>query len=148
LTVLCSRDTPFPAFAGAAEQVRRGAAPSVEASVGRWFTEAEAEAAGPAVVQARHDLEAASLPDWAAALDAIAQYDREAATATLTLPVVAIAAGQDAVSTPEVMRAMAERIAGARYHVVPPWCHMSPFVDPLGLARLLTEHRDAALSAR
>jgi len=146
LTVLCSRDTPFPAFSAVAEKVRSGDGPTVDAGIARWFTPAEVDEEGAAVRQARDDLTAAVAADWAAALDAIAGYDRSSAVATLTMPVVAIAAGLDAVSTPAAMQLLADRVPVARFVVRDEWAHMSPFVDPAGLAELLTRERDAALA--
>ncbi|MFZ2013424.1 MAG: hypothetical protein WAV00_06345 [Nocardioides sp.] len=58
---------------------------------------------------------------------------------------VVLAAGHDGVSTPEVMREMADRIPGAHFHVEPEWAHMSAFADPAALARLLADQLDTAL---
>jgi pimeloyl-ACP methyl ester carboxylesterase len=146
LTVLCSRDTPFRAFARTAEAVRAGRPPSVEASLERWFTAEEVRAASPAVELARRELQSASPVDWAAALDAIAIFDRSRRSAELTMPVALMAAGGDAVSAPAVMEEMAARIPGARFAVNPDWMHTSPFVDPSALAGLLRDARDEALA--
>jgi pimeloyl-ACP methyl ester carboxylesterase len=145
LTILCSRDTPFPAFAQTAGAVRAGRLPSVQASLQRWFTAGEVRAGGPAVQEARHELERAAPADWAAALDAIAVFDRSARSPELTMPVALLAAGGDAVSTPAVMAEMAARISGATFAVHPAWMHMSPFADPSRLAGLLRAAREAAL---
>jgi pimeloyl-ACP methyl ester carboxylesterase len=144
LTILCSRDTPFPAFAQTAEAVRSGKPPSVEASLERWFTAEEVRAESPAVQEARRELERASRTDWAAALDAIATFDRSSRSAELTMPVALLAAGGDAVSAPAVMQEMATRISRAALAVHPGWMHMSPFVDPSGLAGLLRDARGSA----
>ncbi|MGH3318170.1 MAG: alpha/beta fold hydrolase [Nocardioidaceae bacterium] len=146
LTILCSRDTPFPAFAQTAEAVRAGGPPSVEAGLERWFTAEEVRDEGPAVQEARRELERASRADWAAALDAIATFDRSSRSADLTMPVALLAAGGDAVSAPAVMEEMAARISRATFAVHPAWMHMSPFVDPSGLAGLLRDARGAALA--
>lgn len=145
LTILCSRDTPFPAFAQTAEAVRAGRPPTVEVSLERWFTAEEVWAASPAVQEARRELECASPGDWAAALDAIAAFDRSRRSAELTMPVALMAAGGDAVSAPTVMEEMAARIPRARFAVHSDWMHMSPFVDPSALAGLLRNARDEAL---
>jgi len=146
LTILCSRDTPFPAFSQTAEAVRAGSSPSAEAGLKRWFTAEEVRAESPAVQEARRALERASRADWAAALDAIATFDRSSRSAELTMPVALMAAGGDAVSAPAVMAEMATRITRATFAVQPAWMHMSPFVDPSALAGLLREARDAALA--
>ena len=76
LTLLCSRDTPYPAFAGAAARLRDGGQVDASAALGRWFTPAELDRGGPVVSYARRCLEQADRRSWAAALDAIARYDR------------------------------------------------------------------------
>jgi 3-oxoadipate enol-lactonase len=72
LTVVCSRDTPFPAFAAAAARLRHGSPVDTSAALGRWFTAPELAAGGPVVTYARQCLEQADRASWAAALDAIA----------------------------------------------------------------------------
>lgn len=146
LTILCSRDTPFPAFAAASEQLRTGGPAPTEVTLSRWFTAEELETGSDAVRQARADLAAASHDDWATALDAIACYDRTGRRAALEVPVALIAAGHDAVSSPEVMAELAAGLPRASYECRPEWAHMSPFVDPAGLAALLTGRRDAAIA--
>jgi pimeloyl-ACP methyl ester carboxylesterase len=146
LVILCSRDTPFPAFAQTAEAVRGGQPPSVEASVARWFTADELATDGAGVREARRELAAASLHDWAAALDAIATYDRSDRVGELTMPVVLVAAGGDAVSTPAAMQEFAARLPVASLEVRSDWMHMSPFADPEALAQLLGAARDQALA--
>jgi len=146
LTILCSRDTPFPAFAQTAEAVRAGDPPSVEASLNRWFTAEELRAERPAIRQARSELESASRAHWAGALDAIATFDRSSRSTELTMPVALMAAGGDAVSTPTVMEELSTRISRASFALHAAWMHMSPFVDPSRLATLLRETRDAALA--
>jgi pimeloyl-ACP methyl ester carboxylesterase len=142
LIILCSRDSPFPAFADLALTVRGGSPPATGDSLARWFTAAELDDNGAAVQQARIELDNASLPDWAAALEAIATFDRTTAVAELTMPVTLIAAGGDGVSTPQTMAAMANRIPHAVLTPKPGWKHMSAFVDPAALARLLRASRD------
>ena len=61
LTLLCSRDTPFPAFAAAAARLRGGAPVDADAALSRWFTPAELDRGAP-VVMLRAPLPAASGP--------------------------------------------------------------------------------------
>ncbi|MAU80288.1 MULTISPECIES: alpha/beta fold hydrolase [Gordonia] len=137
LTVLCTRDTPFPAFGPVAAQVRAGSGPSVVGSLARWFTAAELIADSDAVCAAREQLSQADTEDWAAALAAIATYDRWSRTSSLAMPVTVVAAGKDGVSTPEVMADLARRIHGAEFDLHPDWSHMSAFIDPKALAGLI-----------
>jgi pimeloyl-ACP methyl ester carboxylesterase len=143
LTILCSRDTPFPAFGAVADAVASGTGvPTVEASLARWFSADELAGDAHIVELARSELRAASLIDWSRALAAIAVYDSSAETPSLRMPVSIVAARHDAVSTPDTMREMAGRIPGAQFSVHDDWFHMSPFVDARALARLLQGGRD------
>ena len=138
LTLVCSRDTPFPAFAAAAARLRHGDPVDIGAALGRWFTEPEINARGPVVSYARRCLQHADRASWAAALDAIACYDRADRTGSIGVPSTLIAAGLDQVSTPAAMAALASRLPAATLHVLPGAAHMTPFSDPARLGMLLT----------
>jgi pimeloyl-ACP methyl ester carboxylesterase len=137
LTLVCSRDTPFPPFAAVAARLRDGDPVDAGAALARWFTPAELDRGGPVVSYARRCLEQADRRSWAAALDAIAQYDRTDRTGSIQAPATLIAAGLDPVSTPEAMSAMAARLPRATLRVLPGAAHMSPFTDPAALAQLI-----------
>ena len=141
LTILCSRDTPVPAFADLADHVRAGDVPEVSSTLERWFTADELAAAGAAVQSARRALAVATAhpANWAHALQAIAEYDRSERVGELRMPVFLHAAGHDGVSTPDAMRAFAGRIPGATLTVHDEWAHMSPFVDPAACARMMSD---------
>jgi pimeloyl-ACP methyl ester carboxylesterase len=145
LTLICSRDTPFAPFAAAAAQLRSGGAVDADAALGRWFTAPELIAGGPVVTYARRCLQQADRSSWAAALDAIAAYDRAARVASIDIPCTLIAAELDQVSTPAAMSALAGRLPQATLHILAGAAHMTPFTDPAGLSGLLT--RAAALQA-
>ena len=110
LTLLCSRDTPFPAFA-ARGRLRSSDPVDADAVLGRWFTPPRLPG-GPVVSYARRCLQQADRRAWAAALDAIARYDRAARIASIRAPVALVAAELDRVSTPAAMSAMAGRPPG------------------------------------
>jgi pimeloyl-ACP methyl ester carboxylesterase len=137
LTLLCSRDTPFPAFAAAAARLRSGAPVDADAALSRWFTPDELDRAGPVVSYARRCLQQADRRSWAAALDAIARYDRAERTASIRIPATLIAAELDQVSTPAAMSALASRLPRATLKVLPGAAHMTPFTDPAALAELI-----------
>ena len=141
LTLVCSRDTPFPPFAAAAARLRDGSPVDTGAALGRWFTPAELDQGGPVVSYARRRLEQADRRSWAAALDAIARYDRADHTGSIQAPATLIAAELDQVSTPEAMSAMAGRLPRATLQVLPGAAHMSPFTDPAALAELISAVR-------
>jgi pimeloyl-ACP methyl ester carboxylesterase len=138
LVIVCSRHTPLAAFAAGARAVAAGEPVDVAAGMRRWFTPAELAADGAAVRYARHRVMTAPRRPWAAALAAIADYDRSADVGALPTPVSLFAAGHDEVSPPAVMSALAAALPDAALHVVPQWAHMSPFADPQGFAARLT----------
>ena len=54
---------------------------------------------------------------YRAALQAIVAFDRRAALAAIAVPTLCLAGEHDRTAPPEVMQRMAERIAGAEYHL-------------------------------
>ncbi|MBA4025211.1 MAG: alpha/beta hydrolase [Gordonia sp.] len=136
LTLLCTRDTPFPAFAQLAETVRNLPIDPSQ-SIQRWFSAAEIDANGPAVRYARTTLERADRTQWATALVAISRFDCSDRTGRITVPTTVIAADRDPVSSVAAMGEMADRIDGAQMTVLADAGHMSPFSDPERLADLL-----------
>jgi pimeloyl-ACP methyl ester carboxylesterase len=141
LTMVCSRDTPFPAFAGAAAALREGGPVDADAAMRRWFRPAELETGGAVVQYARRCLATAHRDSWADALEEIARFDRSHQTPDLEVPLVSIAAQLDQVSTVDAMRALAERAPTSTFHVIEDASHMSPFLAPAALARLLADMR-------
>jgi pimeloyl-ACP methyl ester carboxylesterase len=137
MTGICTRDTPFPAFAAVADAVADPAPIDVEGGLARWFRPPELQAGGPVVRYARHCLETVDRQLWAQALRAIACYDSSEAVQAIEMPFTAIAAELDPVSTPEAMTGMAGRAPRGRAHVLSGAAHMSPFVDPDALAELI-----------
>jgi pimeloyl-ACP methyl ester carboxylesterase len=137
LTVVCSRDTPFPAFAAAAARLRDGTAVDAGAVLGRWFTAPELAAGGAVVSYARQCLQHADRASWAAALDAIAGYDRAGRVGSIGVPCTLIAAELDPVSAPAAMSALASRLPRASMHVLAGAAHMTPFSDPARLGMFL-----------
>jgi pimeloyl-ACP methyl ester carboxylesterase len=137
LTLVCSRDTPFPPFAAAAARLRHGDPVDTGAVLGRWFTAPELAAAGPVVTYARQCLEHADRASWADALDAIARYDRADRVGSIGVPCTLIAAELDRVSTPAAMSDLASRLPHATVHILAGAAHMTPFTDPARLGMLL-----------
>jgi pimeloyl-ACP methyl ester carboxylesterase len=137
LVVVCSRHTPFPAFADGARAVRAGRPLDVDAGLRRCFTPWELAADGPAVRYARRQLHTAPRAPWAASLDAVATYDRGSAVGRIAAPASLFAAGRDEVSPPAVMAELAAALRHATIEVVSAWAHMSPFADPAAFAARL-----------
>jgi pimeloyl-ACP methyl ester carboxylesterase len=137
LTLICSRDTPFPAFAAAAENLRTGQPVNVEATLERWFESAELAAGGALVDYARRCLLECDREQWARALDSIATYDRSRQVQRLEMPVTLLAAAHDQVSTPQAMADLAERLPHATLHVLAGASHLTPFIDAVELTRFI-----------
>jgi pimeloyl-ACP methyl ester carboxylesterase len=137
LVVVCSRHTPFPAFADGARAVRTCRPVDFDAGLRRGFTPQELAAEGPAVRYARRQLRTAPRAPWAASLDAVATYDRGSAVGRIAAPASLFAAGRDEVSPPAVMAELAAALPHATLEVVSAWAHMSPFADPAAFAARL-----------
>jgi pimeloyl-ACP methyl ester carboxylesterase len=141
LTMVCSRDTPFPPFAATARALRAGAPVDVEAALDRWFRPEERAAGGPLVDYARTCLETADRAAWADALAAIAGYDRSAQVPALPMPVRLVAAEHDPVSTPDAMAELRDRLRAGHLRVLSGAAHLSPFAQPAALAELIRPER-------
>ena len=140
LTLLCTRDTPYPPFAAVAADVMRGAV-DIRDSLRRWFSTAELAANGSVVRHARNTLVAADRPTWARALRAISVFDVSAAVSAITCPVTVVGAGHDQVSDPEATVEMASRLTYGNLRILPNAWHMSMFNDPKRLAQLICATR-------
>lgn len=137
LVVVCSRHTPFPAFADGARAVRASRPVDIDAGLRRWFTLPELGAGGPAVEYVRRQLETAPRAPWAASLDAVATYDRTSSVGRITAPTSLFAGGLDEVAAPAAMEKLAAALPRADLEVVSAWAHMSPFADPAAFAARL-----------
>lgn len=137
LTLICSRDTPYPPFNVTAAAIGRGDPIDVASALQRWFTAEEFAADSALVRYARRCLADADRSVWAAALMAIAQFDRSDRTPSLTVPLTLVAAALDQVSTVAAMQALSDRVPHARLTVLPGAGHMSPFLKPDHLAALI-----------
>ena len=137
LVVVCSRHTPLPAFADGARAVRASRPVDIDAGLRHLFTLRELATDGPAVEYARRQLRTAPRGPWAAALDAVATYDRTSAVGRIATPASLFAAGLDEVATPAVMEKLAAALPHASLEVVATWAHLSPFADPAAFAARL-----------
>lgn len=148
LTLLCTRDTPFPAFDAAAATVEAGAV-DVDGTLRRWFTPVEVRDDGAVVRYARDAVATADRASWASALRAIAHFDCSQRTRSIACPVAIVAAEHDTVSDVGSMEAMHRRIPHSEFIIRAGAGHMSMFDDPVALARmLLGERRDSTQRRR
>ena len=91
----------------------------------------------PAMPALRAMLAATDPDGWMGVAAAVAGSDFYAATATLTLPTLAIAGALDAATPPDMVREMADLIRGSSFHLLrdaghlPPADQPGPFADAL-----------------
>ena len=76
-------------------------------------------------------------PGYAAACEALAATDLAAGTAGLRLPVLVIAGDQDGSSPAELVKATADLIPGAAFHVIPDAGHLPCVEQPAAYAAIL-----------
>ncbi|MFE0751548.1 alpha/beta fold hydrolase [Gordonia sp. NPDC058843] len=136
LTLLCTRDTPFPAFDVAAAAVATGTV-DVDGTLRRWFSSDELRTDSPVVQYARDAVATADRASWASALRAIAVFDCSQRTSSIACPATVLAAEHDTVSDVAAMEAMHRRIPGSEFVIRSGAWHMSIFDDPEALARML-----------
>ena len=94
--------------------------------------------ADPALVARLGDLMATIPPAaYAAATRALTGFDRRAAIAELTMPVLCIAGGHDRIAPPEVLASMARRAPQGRSSMLVQTGHLAPFEAPGRFVALL-----------
>jgi 3-oxoadipate enol-lactonase len=138
LSLLCTRASPFPAFASVAQGLRDGTA-DVEASLTRWFTPAELAEPTAAAVTVREQLHAADPLRWADALEEIATFDVLAELPRITVPTDVVAAEHDGVAAPEHMAGIAAALPRASHHVLAGARHLAPLQRADEIAAILLD---------
>jgi 3-oxoadipate enol-lactonase len=111
------------------EAAKRGGMVSIlDTTLARWFTP---DFMGSEIVaQTRARLLADNVEGWAAAWRAISELDTEPRLTEIRVPTLVII-GEGDLSVPvSRARAMADRIPGAAFHVVPGAPHMAPLENP------------------
>lgn len=115
--------------------VQAGGVESIaDAVMERWF--APAFRATPALRPWRNMLARSDAEGYMAACAAIAAADLGAGTATLRLPVLAIAGAEDGASPPEQVADTARLIPGAAFHILPGAGHLPCVEAPAAWAAL------------
>jgi 3-oxoadipate enol-lactonase len=142
LALLATTDHPFDSFEARA---RSGEIDGMEAqvvpSLTRWFTPQALAVDGWGVRYARELVRRGRPTDWAAAWRAFTGLDVQGRLATFERPTLVLAGELDASTTPSIMGAIAERIAGASYQQLPGTPHMQTLEQPA----LVTEALDRFL---
>ena len=113
----------------------------VDATMERWFT--PAFRATPALALWRNMLQRTPAAGYIACCRAIAAADLRDSTATLRLPVLAIAGAQDGSTPPDLVEATARLIPGAEFHVLPDAGHIPGVEAPEAVAALLSPFLEA-----
>jgi pimeloyl-ACP methyl ester carboxylesterase len=70
--------------------------------------------------------------------------DSVATLPTISVPVLALAGGEDKASTPEEMRRILELIPGAEFHILSQAGHYAAFEEPSSVARILGDFLERA----
>ena len=137
LTVICSRSTPHPPFAAAADAIESNGIEAVaDGALERWFTPAALASGAGAVEYARSRLTPDAAQTLAAAFRLIAAFDIGERLAGLGVPAGFVAAERDAVATPDEMRRAALIPPQASFVLEADVGHMLPVEQPERLAHL------------
>jgi 3-oxoadipate enol-lactonase len=140
LTTVCSRWTPFPAFAEAADRIEAGGYSAiVEGIMKRWFTEATLRRAPYPVRYARQAFQRADQASFATALRMISRFDDGRERRAINTTVRIIAAERDQVVTATDLQSVAACAPNCSLTVVRGANHMLPLEHPERLAELLRD---------
>jgi pimeloyl-ACP methyl ester carboxylesterase len=118
-----------------AKAEREGIGVVLDATLDRWFTP-EFRASGAADA-ARDRLLSDNVMAWAQAWRAMAAIDTSARLGAIQVPTLCLAGEIDKSSPPEIVAAIAEQIAGARFAVIPGAPHMLLIEQPQAVARVI-----------
>lgn len=109
-----------------------------DAVMERWF--APSFRAKPELAMWRNMLARSPRDGYIAACHALAGADQTSATARLRLPCLVIAGSEDGASPPEVVRATADLIEGAEFHLIDGAGHLPCVEAPEDMAALLVPY--------
>ncbi|PPF36971.1 4-carboxymuconolactone decarboxylase [Pseudoclavibacter sp. AY1H1] len=127
-----------------------GTASLVTGSAQRWFAPGFLEQ-HPLSPAARSLSTLIDIDDesYARCNEALAVFDRTASLGSLRAPVLVVSGEHDAVTTPEAMQTLTERIPNGYHSTIAGTAHLAALEDPDAAARLLTTHlRASALPAQ
>ena len=131
LALLATTDYPFDAFEARARSTEvDGMEAQVVPSLTRWFTAPALATDGWGVRYAREHVRRADPTDWAAAWRSFKSLDVQGRLAGFPAPTLVLVGEEDASTTPEIMAAIAERIPGSTYEVLPGTPHMQTLERP------------------
>ena len=113
-----------------------GLAAIADAVMERWF--ASAFRNSPAVTPWRNMMIRTPVEGYIAACQALAAADQTEATRALRLPALVIAGAEDGSTPPDLVRATADLIPGAAFHIIPGTGHLPCVEDPAAYAAILS----------
>jgi 3-oxoadipate enol-lactonase len=116
----------------------QGIASIADGILDRWFTE-RFRTENPAIGLWRNMLVRTPAEGYAATCAAIRDADLTEGTRGLRVPTLALVGEADGSTPPELVRATAALIPGARFHVIPGAGHIPGVEQPEATARLITE---------
>lgn len=147
LTLCCtSADLgPRSMWSERAELVRtRGMEPIVEPALGRWFTDGWLAANPRRTDEFRNMIAATSPVGYSGCCSAIETMDLLGVLPMISAPTLVISGAEDAATSPEHGRRIAEGISGARVEVVEGAAHLGSVEQPERFTELMLDHLKAA----
>ncbi len=116
--------------------IRAGGIDSIaDAVMERWF--APKFRATPELFIWRNMMTRTDVEGYIAACGALAAADQTEATRALALPAMVIVGDQDGASPPDLVKATADLIQGASFHIIPDVGHLPPVEDAAAMVALL-----------
>lgn len=119
----------------AASAQREGFATILDETMQRWFTDGFIARGGDKPVRAR--LLANDVRGWINAFEAMANIDTAPRLKTIKVPALCLVGDADKSTPPPVVKAIADAIPGARFHVLPGGTHMPFFEMPAEVAKVV-----------
>ena len=120
-----------------------GVAAIADTIMERWFAPAFRQ--GAELPAWRNMLARTPGAGYLAACQVLAETDQTAATAALRLPTLVIAGAEDGATPPDLVRATADLIPGAAYHLIPGVGHLPCVENPVAYAAILNPFLKAHL---
>ena len=144
LVIMCTgfRTPPevYPALDQRIATVRsEGMESQVELMLSRWFTPGFREQALSALDQVAAVIRTTPVEGFAAACEAMKSLDMTDKLKDIQVPTLVASGAQDAGATPEIGRAIAAAIPGARFELLDPSSHMAPIEAADQLWKLIDE---------
>lgn len=143
LTMCCSGariGTPA-GWADRAAGVRAGGTASlVAASAARWFAPGFPERRQRVVARALDALIGVDDESYARCAEALARFDRSAASAAVSVPTLLVSGGYDEVTPPASVRELAAVLPRSTHVTLEPAGHLAPLEAPAEVAALVRDH--------